>query len=187
MDRDKDQDKKEQLIYLVRRCFFEGMQLGWASGAKAKDNFPFIGAKGYEFKPSRDLHTRDFSFTNFRLIDYFVVNPESKISCGNTLITHDGNPVWAMQYSGRYEEMAIPFLKSVLFSQYSRCNFSGGRGPNSVIETDGRLEYRNNMAQKDFGYFSGTEEVRIFAPEDEAGHKPYLVIGTHRYSGGLMI
>ena len=155
--------------------FFEGMSCGWASGAKPKHDFPFHGAKGYEFNPRLIGRSNNFSLY-LKLLDYFFVNSETLTSYGTTIILYCGNPVWAMNYGGWYDEEAILLVKKVLLDAYSACKFFGGRGQ-STKSYD--LEYVNKAFPDCFKSFSSQEYVWNFKNGKE--------LGFHNYHGGLLI
>jgi len=138
-----DNTERPKLIVAIEKCFFEGMRRGWASGAPAKANFPFNGAKGYEFHPlivgelDRHLHY-------MTLFDYFFTNQESRTSYGTTVILYLGNPVWVMNYGGWYRKEAVPIVKKALMAAYKENLFCGGRGINGFFCDECLdLEYEN--------------------------------------------
>ena len=172
-----EKEERLKLVAAIEKCFFKGMKRGWASGAKAKPDFPFNGAKGYVYYP---LATRKFDqhLDSLVLFDYFFVHPESRASYGTTIILYRGSSVWIMNYGGCYDKEAIPIVKKSLMAAYNNNCFLGGRGVDMV---DGDLEYENNILPHDdsFGRFDSEETVRNIKTGEE--------LGGHLFHGGLLI
>ena len=164
---------REGLIIFTQRSFFEAMKQGWASGASAKKDFPFPGAKGYESN-FRYGHAR------LRFLDYYFVNELSRTSFGTKVAFQFGEPVWMMQYGGWYKKEAIPFVKTALMSAYGASQFRGGRGPASFYDNNSYpgLLYVNECESESFENFKGREFVT-----DGFGK----LLGEHSFFGGLMI
>jgi hypothetical protein len=91
-------------------------------------------------------------------------------------IYFENTPVWMMQYFGAYSPEVIQFLKSALFENYRQHIFIGGRGPWKYRYEN--LEYCNEIAEdSSFQNFHGIETV----------WRDGILVGEHRYHGGLMI
>ena len=109
-------------------------------------------------------------------------------SAGWTVITYDSNPIWHMQYWGRYEKRAIPLLKAALRSNYEQEIFHGGRGPTQFVD-EARFPdmlYANVMRNHErFGFerFSGVEGILAKGE----GSELLKHLGFHEYQGGLLI
>ncbi|MDP3792445.1 MAG: hypothetical protein Q8Q89_01815 [bacterium] len=164
---------REGLIRGAERSFFEAMRQGWASGASTKKDFPFPGAKGYEFNFKHGE-------TKLQLLDYYFVHELSRTSFGTKIIIHFGQPIWMMQYGGWYDKKAILFVKTALMDSYSRDMFRGGRGQASFYnnESYSGLLYTNLGDPLGFENFKGREFVT-----DGFGK----LLGEHNYFGGVMI
>ena len=157
----------------AERSFFEGMRQGWASGAPARKDFPFPGAKGYGFNfKSHDCH--------LHLMDYYFVNSLSRVSYGTKMFLYQGDPIWIMHYGGWYDKKAIPFVKAALMDAYSRGVFRGGRGQASFYNNESypSLLYTNLGDPLGFDNFKGREFVT-----DGFGK----LLGEHNYFGGILI
>ena len=175
-------EKRVELVSAIKQCFFDGMSHGWASGAKAIRDFPFRGARGYEFKPSMGESNRFLGYLT--LLDYFFVNSETPTSYGTTVILYCGNPVWLMNYGGWYKEEAIKPVQEALMENYRNSISWGGRGLAVYIHNSKvsgySIKYKNEFFG-DFSIFKGVENVSAINAEETLG------IGEHSYSGGLLI
>ncbi len=151
---------------LVQEMFFVAMCAGYAGGAQKtlRDELPGGRIVRYVDGP-------------WIVHDEWVVTPHSDKSFGQTVITHDGKPVWMMQYAGAYPQTAIPFLKESLRRAYERQWFIGGRGPIKLFNTEETLRYQNDFGGS-FPNFEGREEIQ----ELPSG----TPIGWHRYYGMLL-
>ncbi len=90
---------------------------------------------------------------------YFSANGKS---FGQTIVWHQDQPVWGMQYRGDWDksdERVIPFLKSALKTAYDQGEFRGGRGPEYFENADGSLKYINHLPNSIFTNFSGDEKI----------------------------
>jgi len=79
----------------------------------------------------------------FLYVDCYFASEEAR-SGGQTVIWHDGIPIWMMQYHGvweKHDERINPFLKRALLAAYNVSLFHGGRGPAHYRE--GNLMYSN--------------------------------------------
>lgn len=147
---------------IVKDIFFDAKACGWSADAQKIKSIEFPGSK-----------IIPFTCGDFRVIDCYVVNPDSDISAGTTTIWHKNKPVWVMNYGGWYAKLAIPFLKSCLQMAYvqERC-FYGGRGPKFVRGE--RFTYVNRIERDNFSDFVGEE--KIFDSDERC-------LGYHWYRG----
>lgn len=135
-------------IRSVEDAFFAAMAAGWAQQKIEK-------IKVSDFPGSKAI---PFVHGDFKVLDCYLVTPESDMSTGWTTIWHLGQPVWIMYYGGKYAKIAIPFLKQCLRRAYmDERRFYGGRGPTFV--RDDRFTYVNRIERNDFGNFAGEEQV----------------------------
>jgi hypothetical protein len=114
--------------------------------------------------------------TPWLVTDTWEKNEWTNYSGGATRIYYDGTLVWMMQYFGAYAPEVIPFLKQALFEHYQGEKFYGGRGPKRF--THENIEYTNEVEHgSSFQNFRGIEKI----------HREGMLLGEHRYHGGLMI
>ncbi len=131
----------------IQHAFFEAMSNGWAQNVQK--------IKVEEFPSSKAI---PFVFGSFRVLDTYLVTPYSNKSAGLTVIWYQDEPVWIMHYGGRYDKVAIPFLKTCLYRAYIfERRFYGGRGP--VFVRDEYYTYVNMIDKNEFADFAGEEQV----------------------------
>lgn len=156
---------------IVEEMFFAAMLGGYASGLKP----------GKILQPVNVLkhgHYHNYVSDLWMVIDEWFISDHSDFSWGSTTIFYGGNPIWAMQYFGRYSNEATNHLKAALRHQYQRRKFLGGRGPRQFDY--GSFQYANDVG-----------EGSTF--EDFHGHEAILSTdlslrgGWHRYHGGLLL
>lgn len=139
--------KMELDLDVVKKIFLKAKACGWSADAEKIESIEFPNSK-----------IIPFFLGDFRMIDHYVVNPNSDMSAGTTTIWHKDRPVWVMNYGGYYKKEAIPFLKSCLQRAYVKeRRFYGGRGPKFV--KDERFTYVNRIEKNDFIDFAGEEEI----------------------------
>jgi len=126
--------------------------------------------EGYASKPTKGTiaelpgsKTIEYIENNWRVIDTYVVTPQSPYSGGMTMLYYGPLPVFMMQYIGYYTEEAIPCLKAALKANYDVNKFYGGRGPD-IFQHEGFIY--TNGAEGDFFTYSRASE-RIFNPNGE--------------------
>ena len=151
------------LLSNVREFFFDAMRNGYAAKVE-KIGIPHMNHKGIPYK-SRD--------GQFYLIYAYCVNTLTSYSAGTTTIFHKDQPVWWVNYVGRYQPGSTKYLKEALKSAYDRNLFCGGRGPVECRTSDG-YTYKNHLEINSFQLFSGKEKLL-----DPAGN----MVGFHEYSG----
>ena len=151
---------------IIENIFFDAMSEGFAN--------PETHAKTVSTKEG--WRKAEYYMEQWAVVDEWQITPHSDFSIGSTLVRFDHVPVWGMQYWGRYEQNAIPFLKTALVEEYGKRRFTGGRGP--VTFTAGDLHYANDVLENGFCEFRGYEMI---ATSDSTR------LGFHRYHGGLMI
>ena len=153
----------------LEQAFLSAMRTGYATAA---------GVNKGTIAEMPGSKTIDWMDETFRVLDTYIVTPYSDKSAGMTMLWYQGNPApsWIMSYGGRYEEIAIPFLKRCLRRAYVEDRlFYGGRGPAFVREE--RFTYVNQFTG-DFDSFSGTENIF-----DVNGH----LLGYHWYRGMALV
>lgn len=151
----------------IKEVFFEAMLAGYASNAPKKLTITELpGSKLILFEKGP-----------WRVADVYYTRRGSNFSAGQTIISHDGRPVWVMSYQGCYERKVIPFLKKALLLSYEARLWNGGRGPDTF--RDGDLQYTNQVSRgyDDFTDFRGSEEVR------RMGRPGGDSVGLHDYMG----
>jgi len=114
------------------------------------------------------------------LVDYYCTTPNSPKSSGTTTIWLKEAPVWTMQYGGEYEQIAIPFLKQVLWDAYAAGCFFGGSGPQVRFRSN--LLYVNRYDGPFFQDFRGREEIFRIHNNVKA-----RVLGYHEYLGMALV
>jgi hypothetical protein len=156
-------DRPEQILSV----FFAAMRNGYAKSGVKKDTIAELpGSK-----------TIPFELGDFKLLDCYLVTPDSPHSFGQTIIWRNDVPIWIMSYQGWYLKDAIPFLKRALWEAYDRGDFFGGRGPR-FFQNDG-MTYTNRFDfPNDWRHFRGREEVF-----DRNGQN----VGWHEYQGLLLV
>jgi len=151
--------------------FFSAMENGYAGGASKGTIAEIPGSKTILHEDS-----------DFRVLDCYVVTPDSSYSFGTTTIWYQGVPVWMMQYRGSYTKEMIPFLKRALMTAYAKQEFFGGRGPDMYTEGGNNdLFYVNRIAKNDWQDFKGREEII-----NRRNHRRYQM-GWHEYDGLLLV
>ncbi len=147
-------------------CFMNAMKAGYASKPTKGTIVELPGSK-----------TIEYTHEKFRLLDSYIVTPQSGYSGGTIHEWWAAIPVWMMQFMGYYDEDAIPCLKAALNANYERGVFYGGRGPGFFLH-DG-YTYINTVEENDFhGHVRGKET--IYNP---AGNP----VGWHRYQAMWMV
>jgi hypothetical protein len=157
----------------LQAFYLEAALKCYATGEVEKTTIPELpGSRVYRYERDGLLY-----------IDTYFVN--GNLSCGQTMIFRDGQPVWQMQYHGwcdkDYSEVVPTFLKTVLRFTYTSGIWNGGRGPVKLEDgPDGTgLVYSNARVEGDFSNFRGGET--IFIPGYDAE-----VVFWHDYSGFLL-
>lgn len=144
----------------IEYAFFEAMVNGYVQDAPKTTIAELPGSKVITFE-----------WGDYKILDCYFVNPHSAASVGQTMIWHQGVPVWTMNYGGRYAKIALPFLKACLRRAYvTERRFYGGRGPRFV--QDNRFTYVNNINRGSFKDFKG-EEFIFDMSEQCFGHHWY--------------
>lgn len=165
--------ERKELITAAQEFFFEGMLHGWPSGVGKVEIPDMPGYKKLEYPLSGDIK-------GFHLRDVYTRNEDSGKSEGSTKIWHKGRIIWSMHYEGHYEKKALNFLKSALRRAYEGRLFHGGRGPKFFSDqTYPGLVYTNVETWWEFGTFSGYESI--------VDNENTRVLGSHKYTGGLLI
>jgi hypothetical protein len=149
----------------VLSVFFAAMQDGYAKSPKKGTISELPGSK-----------TIPFELGEFKLLDCYLITPDTPHSFGQTIIWHKDVPVWTMSYQGWYLKNAISFLKQALGEAYNHSDFYGGRGPH-FFTNDGMVYVNNVEAPNDWKHFRGREEVF-----DRNGQS----VGWHEYQGLLL-
>ncbi len=150
----------------VFRHFIDAMQAGYAKSPSKGTIKEMPGSKTIEYEKD-----------GFRLLDAYLVTPQSSFSGGMTTEWFHDIPVWMMQYFGSYDDDAIPCLKAALKMNYEQRLFFGGRGP-EFFTLDG-YTYVNNVTENDFFGRSSGEE-RIFGPTGK-------LAGWHRHQSLYLV
>lgn len=106
-------------------------------------------------KKSRDFFYSEDCGEDFGLLEYYDTYLGGKNFSGEEALYQNGNPVWAMNYSGRVidESFSGDFLKSALYAVKPEMPF---RGPE--IFKDGDKIYICKV-DGDFEWFSGNESI----------------------------
>lgn len=131
----------------AQEIFFTAMRQGYASSSE-KGTIPEIpGSKTIEYRHDK-----------WRVLDTYLVAPQSPYSGGTTIIYWGEIPIWMMQYVGYYDEEAIPCLKAALRATYDESIFNGGRGPD-VFEHEGFLYLNAAMSSNFHGRTNGQEAI----------------------------
>jgi len=159
---------QEEILRQAKAFFFQAMREGYAKEGQTKETPPEI--------PGCKVIT--FAQGDFRLEDRYFVAGYSDKSYGTTTIWYRDEVVWMMQYFGKYEEEAIPFLKEALMAAYEIDQFAGGRGPEEYRR--GTLSYVNTVQLSQFERFEGKEEIWDLAQHGKAR-------GWHEYHGMALI
>lgn len=140
-------------------------------------NQGYISGNTPQIVPDQNF-AKQFRFERgpFLVVDRWHSRADTNHSGGETLIYHNGVPVWYMSYYGWYDARATPFLKEALTESYrNQQKFIGGRGP--VFFQRSSLAYNNTVHfNSNFEEFSGREEI-IDGSSREC-------LGYHRYMGG---
>ena len=157
-------------IPLIRKVFFLAMMDGYVNKNVKKGKLTRLpGSRLITFEHNEnDL--------NFCVNDLYFVRKSSEFSSGITTISLDGEPVWIMNYGGKYHKTVISFLKESLKHSYALGYFKGGRGPSFYRESN--LSYYNNCTGS-FRLFSGEEKI--------VSNVTGKVLGYHKYFGNLMV
>lgn len=161
--------KRDALLSATMEFFFEAMLRGYLGDA------PKFSVPG---EPSmRGLRVK---IEDFELLDKYSRKLGTRLSFGQTIIWHKDEPVWAMQYHGKYEKRAIPLLKLALAANYRAKKFNGGRGQDNFghVEHHG-LVYSNQVLHWEFARFSGRESIR--------DHNLGQSVGWHEYHGLFLL
>ena len=146
--------------------FFQAMQEGYAL-TREKGTIPELpGSKTIEF-----LHG------DWRVLDTYIVSPQSPYSGGTTMMWYGEIPIWMMQYVGYYDDDAIPCLRAALRTNYEQSIFNGGRGPD-FFEHEGFHYINAAMSNNFFGRTNGQEA--IFDSEKK-------IRGIHLYQAWWMV
>lgn len=156
-------------IWRVEAFFFAAMQSGYAMEGVPKAKVPDM--PGY-----KETRYRDDAWL---LVDRWCVNPDSDKSVGTTTIWYQNDPVWVMHYGGYYPQAYIPFLKMVLFRQYSWTCFNGGRGPAEFYDKQSGMIYTNRPERNKFTRFNGQEEILGISARGDI----VTLVGWHEYWG----
>lgn len=148
-------------------AFFEAMRVGYATAPEKGTIKELPGSKTIEYVCEK-----------WRMLDTYLVAPNTVYSGGMTCMFFGGVPVWMMHYSGGYREEGIPCLKAALRNTYRHNIFYGGRGPRFF--QFGQYAYINTVAENDFhGRVCGEE--RIFDSKDNE------LVGYHQYHAQWMV
>ncbi len=138
--------------------FMQAMKLGYATMAPEGSIAELPGSK-----------TIEYSHERWRVVDTYIVTPNSPYSGGTTMLYYDPLPVFMMQYLGKYEEIAIPCLKAALKAGSSAGEFNGGRGQDLFVHEG--FTYTNDAYGDFFTHSSAFEQ--IFDPNRQR-------VGWHR-------
>src|SRR3989344_7309460 len=87
----------------VEDAFFAAMERGYAQSVPKAVIPDLPGAKAIPF-----------AFGEYTVMDLYFTTPLSDKSTRQTIIWHQGIPVWTMHYGGWYANVAIPFLRECL-------------------------------------------------------------------------
>lgn len=159
-------DSGMQLYYMrhAEHFYFAAMREGYGSGKKPITLHEIPGGKQFRF---------DDPESNVSVIDTYLSTPDGIGSAGMTVLLFRDEPIWSMQYSGRYKPEALPLLHEALQAAYQQEQWHGGRGL-PVYEREG-WHYTNHVdLPSSFFLFRGIE--RIYDPSGE-------LAGYHLYSG----
>ena len=145
--RTEREDDMSDALEIVQYAFMEAMRAGYAKSEPRDTIDDFPCSKVFSFDMGM-----------YRVIDFYLANPDSDKSTGQTTVWLKGAPVWTMHYGGRYAKIAIPFLKECLTRAYVRERiFYGGRGP--LFVRGERFTYVNRVARSSFADFEGEEHI----------------------------
>src|SRR3989344_758898 len=140
---------RNKLLAEAEALFCRGMATdSYASGAKAGLIEYWAGWKGYEYREG-----------DFKLVDMYMVDPDTKKSGGHTHIHYQGRTIWMMSYGGFYKKEAIPCLKSALMANYTKRIFNAGRGQDGHVVGGFRYNIRDR-GESSFERFAAHESVR---------------------------
>jgi hypothetical protein len=150
----------------AQQIVFEGLLAGYASGNAEAEEVNGV---------TRLVHADK----EWRITDEYVMTQLDGIgSGGTTLMYYNDQPIWMMQYWGRYKKEALPCLKEALRTAYSAEEWVGGRGP-AVHACENGWKYMNYVNQPD-SFFSFSGEERVYSPEGEFA-------GWHKYGGQWLL
>jgi hypothetical protein len=169
----------ENFEIMALQTFFSLMMNGWVTnnqihrrtiyGKGMQSNYHIWGNK-------QGWHAADEWRTSEMLGHY---------SSGETTIWFKECLVWHMQYSGWYQQGAVPLLKTALNQNYSTNTWHGGRGPMEWELDHSSLIYINQTGhitgKTDFSRFEGIEMIG-----EKGRNNALTTIGVHRYHGGFM-
>ena len=165
----------------IMEAFFSAMKAGYVSGenlAVPVNQFPW--SKMTEWRGE-----------NIRVIDFWQTGRDGVSGFGTTTICSIHapiNPLWMMQYYGKYPEIVYSFLKEALRVEYDKpldvhvygspSLFCGCRGPRVFVK-DGLLYINHVDRMSSFSRFSGEEEIF-----DSVTRRS---VGFHKYHGMMML
>lgn len=153
----------------IKEVFFKSGISGWAGDIEPVEISGLPGS-----------HLIGWSCGPWQVSDIYWTTTGFLHSCGTTVICHDGQPVWQMQYHGWYKEEAIPLLKEALLAAYQSGEFIGGRG---LLLRKNKMLYRNSPTPNgSFQKFDGMECIARYG-----WNISRELLGEHVYRGGLLI
>jgi hypothetical protein len=167
-------------VLKLQDFFFEASLATYAGDGENTTLADFPGSKAFRHERGPYLYV-DMCFAN------------GNLSCGQTLIWHEGTPLWTMQYRGYcIDERAIPTLKKALSLAYRLKRFKGGRGESQGdYEVDGEYRYQNWTLHNEFGQFDGKEFVdrtgRLRHPNSRSSDRWVSRVFMREYVGGLLV
>jgi len=174
---------KPNEIEVVKQFFFRGMLDGYVNpnSVKFKDLRVVFPTVHFEMPGSNcKFYCKDIDDKKLQLVDLWFSTGISDLGGGMTVIWVNDEPVWMMNYGGRYRKEAIPTLKLVLRTSYEKKEFNGGRGPSRFFNGD---FYYSNEPTGDFCNFFGREDISITNERNE----PAAWFGGHHYHGFLLV
>ena len=159
---------RDEILKEAQAFFFEGMLRGYADKSIEPSSVP--GKPGFE----QNVYQKN----DWLLVDEWGANPETHRSFGTTTIWYNNAIAWMMQFYGRYEKDAIPFLKKALNHAYQMKLWNGGRGPLEYREKD--WQYSCVLVLSGFEEFEGQEWIHDMSRKDNNR-------GFHHFVGRSLI